>query len=79
MAKHTKLAVAGLAFAAEFSLLELMLGGTAVPTLAVLGGQLSKENLLLGAEIARRSDHTLVAGGLPIPFLVAKYCGSELR
>jgi len=72
VAKHTKLAVAGLAFAAELSLLETMLGGPEVPTLAVLGGELSTEKLLLAAEIARRSDHTLVAGRLLIPFLMAK-------
>src|SRR6266404_6020368 len=43
-----------------------------VPTLALLGGDLSKEKLLLAQEIARRSDHTLVAGRLSLPFLVAR-------
>jgi len=72
VAKKAKLAVAGLVFGHEWSLLKVTLGGPSVPTLALLGGDLSKEKLLLAQEIARRSDHTLVAGRLSFPFLVAR-------
>ena len=72
VAKRAKRAVAGLAFERELTMLEFMLGARQRPSLAVLGGEVSKDKLLLAEEIARRSDRTLVAGQLALPFLIAR-------
>jgi phosphoglycerate kinase len=73
VAKRAKRALAGLAFERELSALEIKLGEPRRhPSLALLGGEVSKEKLLLAEEIARRSDRTLVAGQLALPFLIAR-------
>jgi phosphoglycerate kinase len=73
VAKRAKRALAGLAFERELSALEIKLGEPPRRTsLALLGGEVSKEKLLLAEEIARRSDRTLVAGQLALPFLIAR-------
>jgi phosphoglycerate kinase len=72
VAKRAKRAVAGLAFERELSILEIMLGEPRHPSVALLGGQVSKEKLLLAEEIARHADRTLVAGELAFPFLIAR-------
>src|SRR6266850_3899514 len=72
VAKRAKRAVAGLAFERELSTLEVKLCEPRRPSLALLGGEVSKDKLLLAEEIARRSDRTFVAGQLALPFLIAK-------
>ncbi len=73
VAKRAKRALAGLAFERELSALEIKLGEPRRhPSLTLLGGEVSKEKLLLAEEIARRSDRTLVAGQLALPFLIAR-------
>jgi 3-phosphoglycerate kinase len=65
--------VAGLAFERELRTLEVKLGEPRLrPSLALLGGEVSKDKLLLAEEIARRSDRTFVAGQLAFPFLIAR-------
>jgi phosphoglycerate kinase len=65
-------AVAGLAFEHELDELEAFTREPREPLLSILGGGLSKQKLLLAEDIARRSDHLLLAGRLCVPFLVAK-------
>jgi phosphoglycerate kinase len=73
VAKRAKRAVAGVAFERELSTLEVKLREPRLcPSLALLGGEVSKDKLLLAEEIARRSDRTFVAGQLALPFLIAK-------
>lgn len=71
-AKRAKRAVAGLAFERELSMLQIMLGELRSPSLALLGGQVSRDALLLAEDIARRCDRTLIAGQLALPFLIAR-------
>jgi phosphoglycerate kinase len=70
VAKRTKHAVAGITFERELAMLEVMLGEPRTPSLALLGGEISKDKILLGVEIAGRVDHTFVAGQLALPFLI---------
>jgi phosphoglycerate kinase len=72
VAKKAKRAVAGLAFERELGTLEAMGRERRGPALALLGGELTKEKLLLAEEIAQRSERTLLAGQLVLPFLVAR-------
>jgi len=72
VAKRAKRALAGLTFQRELRMLEVMLGKPRGPSLAVLGGEVSKEKLLLAEEIARRMDRTMIAGQLALAFLVAR-------
>lgn len=73
VAKRAKRAVAGLAFERELSTLEVKLGEPRLrPSLALLGGEVSKDKLLLVEQIARCSDRTFVAGQLALPFLIAR-------
>ena len=72
VAKRAKRALAGLTFERELRMLEVMLGELRCPSLAVLGGELSKEKLLLAEEIARRVERTMIAGQLALAFLVAR-------
>ena len=73
VAKRVKHALAGLAFERELSTLEVKLGEPRLrPSLALLGGEVSKDKLLLVEEIARCSDRTFVAGQLALPFLIAR-------
>jgi phosphoglycerate kinase len=72
VAKRAKRAVAGLAFERELSMLHLKLGQPRYRSLALLGGVVSKDKLLLAEEIARCTDRTLLAGQLVLPFLIAK-------
>jgi phosphoglycerate kinase len=72
VAKRAKRALAGIAFERELSMLEVMLREPRGPSLALLGGEVSKEKLLLAEEIAARTDRTLVAGQLAFPFLIAR-------
>jgi phosphoglycerate kinase len=72
VAKRANRAVAGLAFERELSMLHLKLGEPRYRSLALLGGEVSKDKLLLAEEIARCTDRTLLAGQLVLPFLIAK-------
>jgi phosphoglycerate kinase len=72
VAKKAMRAVGGLAFERELSMLDVMLGELRIPSLALLGGEVSRDKLLLAEEIVRRADRTLVAGQLVLPFLVAR-------
>jgi phosphoglycerate kinase len=72
VAKKAKRAVGGLAFERELSMLEVMLGQPRNPSLAMLGGEVSRDKLLLAEEIVRRADRTLIAGQLAFPFLIAR-------
>jgi phosphoglycerate kinase len=73
VAKRAKRALAGLTFERELRMLEVMLGEPRrCPSLAVLGGEVSKEKLLLAEEIARRTDRTMIGGQLALAFLVAR-------
>jgi phosphoglycerate kinase len=72
VAKRAKRALAGLTFDRELSMFQVMLGQPRCPSLALLGGEVSKDKLLLAEEIARRTDRTMVAGQLALPFLVAR-------
>ena len=65
-------ALAGLTFERELTMLQTTLREPRGPCLAVLGGALSKDKLLLAEEIAGRTDRTLVAGQLVFPLLIAK-------
>jgi phosphoglycerate kinase len=74
VARRARLAVAGLAFERELTMLEIILDEIDEqhrPSFSVLGGELSKDKLLLAEEIARRSDNLFVAGQLAKAFLVA--------
>ena len=72
VAKKAKRAVAGMSFERELNMLVAQLGEPRTPSLAVLGGALSKDKLLLTEDVAGRSDRTLVAGQLVLPFLIAR-------
>jgi phosphoglycerate kinase len=67
-----KRAVAAHAFARELMQLELSLNEPPRPLYAILGGELSKQKLLLAEEISRRAENLLVAGEICLPFLVAR-------
>jgi len=71
-ARKAGLAVAGLAFEREFNQLEAVVADSQHPVVTVLGGELSRDKLLLVEEIARRSDRVLLGGELCIPFLRSK-------
>ena len=72
VAKHVERACAGIAFARELNTLDTMLGEVRMPSLAVLGGEASKEKLLLAEAVARRVERTFIAGQLVLPFLIAR-------
>jgi phosphoglycerate kinase len=72
VAKRAKRALAGLTFERELTMLQTTLREPRGPCLAVLGGALSKDKLLLAEEIAGRTERTLVAGQLVFPFLITK-------
>jgi phosphoglycerate kinase len=72
VARKAKLAVAGLAFKRELLRLERLLGVPEHPLHTLLGGELSRQKLLLAEAIARRSENLFVAGAMCLPFLVAK-------
>ena len=72
VAKMAQHALAGIAFGRDLSMLEVVLGQPRPPSLAMLGGEISKEKLLLAEEIAERSDETLLGGEMALPFLVAR-------
>lgn len=71
-AKKAPLAVAGLAFERELNHLQAVLGAPEHPVVTVLGGELSRDKLLLLEEIARRSDRVLLGGELCIPFMASR-------
>jgi 3-phosphoglycerate kinase/nucleotide-binding universal stress UspA family protein len=71
-ARKARLAVAGLAFEREFNQLEAVLRDPQRPVVTVLGGELSRDKLLLVEEIARRSDRTLLGGELCFPFMQSR-------
>jgi phosphoglycerate kinase len=70
VAKRTKRAVAGITFARELAMLDVMLREPRSPALAFLGGEISKAKMLLAEEIFERVDHTFMAGQLALPFLI---------
>jgi phosphoglycerate kinase len=72
LAKKAKHAVAGIAFGRELNRLEVVLGQIRPPALTLLGGEVSKEKLLLAEEITERSDEILIGGQLALPFLIAR-------
>jgi phosphoglycerate kinase len=72
VARRAARAVAGLSFERELRILEIMLGEPRGSSLALLGGEVSKEKLLLAEEIARHTDQTLIAGEMAVPFLIAR-------
>jgi phosphoglycerate kinase len=72
VAKRAKHAVAGITFERELTMLEGMLGELRAPSLALLGGEISREKMLLAEEIFQRVDHTFLAGQLAFPFLTAQ-------
>jgi phosphoglycerate kinase len=71
VARKAPLAVAGRAFHRDLLALEALLEEPRQHVLAVLGGVLSKDKLLLAEQIAKGSDRVLVAGQLCFPFLIA--------
>lgn len=72
IARRATLAVAGFAFERELNMLSVALDSPKPPVISILGGELSKDTLLLAEEIARRSANLFAAGQLSTPFLVAK-------
>jgi phosphoglycerate kinase len=70
VAKRAKHAVAGITFARELAMLEVMLGERRSPSLAFLAGEISKDKMLMAEEIAGRVDHAFVAGQLAFAFLM---------
>lgn len=72
VARRAKLAVAGAAFERELNMLSNALDDPRRPLLVILGGELSKDKLLLAEEIAKRSNSLYVAGQLSFPFLIAR-------
>jgi phosphoglycerate kinase len=72
VAKRTKRAIAGIAFERDLTMLEAMQREPTHPALALLGGEVSKDKLLLAEEIVRRFDRTLIGGQLVLPFLIAR-------
>ena len=70
--KQVERACAGIAFERELNILDSMLGAVRTPSMAVLGGEASKEKLLLAEAVARRVERTLIAGQLVFPFLAAR-------
>ena len=71
VAKRAKYAVAGITFERELTMLDVMLRELRPPSLALLGGEISKDKMLLAEEIAARVDHTFLAGQFAFPFLIA--------
>jgi phosphoglycerate kinase len=72
IAKKARQAFAGIAFGRQWKMLEVVLGQPRPPSLSLLGGEASREKLLLAEEIAERSDEILIGGQLALPFLVAR-------
>jgi phosphoglycerate kinase len=72
IAKKARQSFAGIAFGRQWQMLEVVLGQPRPPALTLLGGEASREKLLLAEEIAERSDETLIGGQLALPFLVAR-------
>jgi phosphoglycerate kinase len=72
IAKKARQSFAGIAFGRQWKMLEIVLGQPRPPSLSLLGGEASREKLLLAEEIAQRSDETLIGGQLALPFLVAR-------
>lgn len=72
VAHKAKRAVAAQAFAQEWTRLERSLSEPPRPLYAILGGELTKQKLLLAEEISRRSENLLVAGEMCLPFLAAR-------
>ena len=72
IAKKARQSLAGIAFGRQWKMLEVVLGEPRPPSLTLLGGEASREKLLLAEEIAQRSDETLIGGQLALPFLVAR-------
>ncbi|HEX7230803.1 MAG TPA: phosphoglycerate kinase [Candidatus Binatia bacterium] len=70
VAKRTKRTVAGITFARELAMLDVMLREPRSPALAFLGGKISKDKMLLAEEIFERVDHAFIAGQLALPFLM---------
>lgn len=70
--KHVRRACAGIAFERELNTLDTLLGEMRIPSMAVLGGEASKEKLLLAEAVARRVERTYIAGQLALPFLIAR-------
>jgi phosphoglycerate kinase len=70
--KRVRQAFAGIAFGRQWKMLEVVLGQPRPPSLTLLGGEASRDKLLLAEEIAQRSDETLIGGQLALPFLVAR-------
>jgi len=71
-AKRASRALGGIAFGYELNMLELMLARRTPPILAIFGGALSKDKMLLAEEIARRAERTLIAGQMAFPFMIAR-------
>jgi phosphoglycerate kinase len=71
-AKRAKRAVGGVTFEHELHMLELMLAKRTPPILAIFGGELSKDKMLLAETITRSAHRTLIAGQMAFPFLVAR-------
>ena len=72
VARKAPLAVAGTAFHRDLRALESVSEEPRQHVFAVLGGELSKDKLLLAEQIAKSSDRVLVGGQLCFPFLIAR-------
>ena len=70
--KKARQSFAGIAFGRQWNMLEVVLGQPRPPSLTLLGGEASRDKLLLAEEIAQHSDETLIGGQLALPFLVAR-------
>ena len=70
--KRAPRALAGIAFERHRSMLELNLRQPRGPAVALLGGAVSKEKLMLLEDIAASCERTFVGGQLALPFLVAR-------
>ena len=69
VARKARLTAAGLAFHHDLRALERVLQEPRQFVLALLGGALSEETLLLAEGVARDSDRVLIGGQLCLPFL----------
>ncbi|HWP42903.1 MAG TPA: phosphoglycerate kinase [Blastocatellia bacterium] len=65
-------AIAGISFARNLNMLRMALQRPHRPVVSVLGGELSKDKMHLAERVAARSEITLIAGQLCVPFLLAK-------
>jgi phosphoglycerate kinase len=70
--KRAMRALGGFAFSYELHMLELMLAKRTAPVLAIFGGEVSKEKMLLAETIARSAHRTLIAGQMAFPFMIAR-------